>query len=99
MENSSTILITGVAGLIGWNFANWLLTHTRHRVIGVDAMYDWGNHNEVHPNLRYDFYQLDLAKDSTEFERIVKENNVKYIYHFATDLLMLQTHLAGRLIK
>lgn len=79
-----TILITGVAGLIGYQFATWLLYHTPHRVIGVDAMYDWGNHNEVAPNIHYDFHKLDLAKDYEEFDRIVKENNVKIIYHFAS---------------
>lgn len=83
MDNG-TILITGVAGLLGYNLANWILTHTNHRVIGVDAMYDWGNNNEVTPNLRYDFHQLDLTKDYDEFDRIIKENNVKYIYHFAS---------------
>lgn len=82
--DKDTILITGVAGLIGYNFATWLLAHTNHRVIGVDAMYDWGNNNEVTPNLRYDFHQLDLTKDYDEFDRIIKENNVRYIYHFAS---------------
>lgn len=82
--DKGTILITGVAGLLGYNFASWLLTHTNHRVIGVDAMYDWGNNNEVTPNLRYDFHRLDLTKDYEKFDQIVKENNVKYIYHFAS---------------
>lgn len=84
MKNTDTILITGVAGLLGWNFATWLLLHTNHRVIGVDAMYNWGNHNEVTPNLRYEFHQLDLVKDYEELDRIVKENNVRVIYHFAS---------------
>ena len=81
--DKDTILITGVAGLLGYNFATWLLNHTNHRVIGVDSMYDWGNNNEVTPNIRYDFHQLDLAKDYDDFDKIVKKNNVKYIYHFA----------------
>lgn len=84
MSKNDTILITGVAGLLGYNMATWLLNHTDHRVIGVDAMYDWGNHNEVTPNIRYDFYRLDLAKNWDEFDQIVKNNNVKYIYHFAS---------------
>lgn len=79
-----SILITGVAGLIGYNFATWLLNHTKHHVIGVDAMYMWGNNNEVSPNIRYDFHKLDLVRDWEEFDRIIKENNVKCIYHFAS---------------
>lgn len=82
--NDCTIMITGVAGLIGYNFATWLLNHTKHRVIGVDAMYDWGNHNEVTPNIRYDFHRLDLVKDYDEIEKIIDKNNVRIIYHFAS---------------
>lgn len=79
-----TILITGVAGLLGYNFATWLLNHTNHRVVGIDAMYDWGNDNKVSPNDRYKFHQLDLTKHHKELDRIVKQNNVKIIYHFAS---------------
>ena len=56
------ILITGVAGLLGYNFATWLLNHTKHMVIGVDALYDWGNNNEVNPSIRYDFHQFILQQ-------------------------------------
>lgn len=83
-SNDCTILITGVAGLLGYNFAKWLLDNTMHRVIGIDAMYDWGNHNEVPHNERYKFYQLDLTKHYEELDGIVKQNNVKIIYHFAS---------------
>lgn len=83
-SNDCAILITGVAGLLGYNFAKWLLDNTMHRVIGIDAMYDWGNHNEVPHNERYKFYQLDLTKHYEELDGIVKQNNVKIIYHFAS---------------
>lgn len=79
-----TILITGVAGLLGYNFATWLLNHTNHQVIGIDAMYDWGNHNEVPGDTRYKFHRLDLVKHYEELDRIVEQNNVKIIYHFAS---------------
>lgn len=79
-----TILITGVAGLLGYNFATWLLNHTNHQVIGIDAMYDWGNHNEVPGDARYKFHRLDLVKHYEELDRIVEQNNVKIIYHFAS---------------
>lgn len=79
-----SILITGVAGLLGYNFATWLLHHTNHHVIGIDAMCDWGNHNEVNPNIRYDFHRMDLSKQDTELDDIVRRNNVRIIYHFAS---------------
>lgn len=83
-SNKCTILITGVAGLLGYNFATWLLDHTEHNVVGIDAMYDWGNHNKVSPNKRYKFHMLDLTKHYDEFDHIVKQNDVKIIYHFAS---------------
>ena len=79
-----TILITGVAGLLGYNFAMWLLNHTKHHIVGIDALYDWGNDNKVSPNDRYKFHQLDLTKHYEELDRIVEQNNVKIIYHFAS---------------
>lgn len=82
--DNCTILITGVAGLLGYNFATWLLNHTGHKVIGIDAMYDWGNHNKVSPNERYEFHRLDLVKHYEELDDIVKQNDVKIIYHFAS---------------
>ena len=78
------ILITGVAGLLGYNFATWLLNHTKHMVIGVDALYDWGNNNEVNPSIRYDFHQLDLTNHYNKLDEIVRQNGVKIIYHFAS---------------
>lgn len=33
-----TIMITGIAGLVGSNLARWLLDNTEHRVVGVDNL-------------------------------------------------------------
>ena len=77
-------MLTGVAGLLGYNFATWLLNHTKHMVIGVDALYDWGNNNEVNPSIRYDFHQLDLTNHYNKLDEIVRQNGVKIIYHFAS---------------
>ena len=32
------ILVTGVAGLVGSNLADWIVTNTGHRVIGIDDL-------------------------------------------------------------
>ena len=81
-----TIIITGVAGLLGWNFAKWLLNNTNHRVIGIDAMLPWGNFNEVPDNIRYEFHRLQLGTDSSqaELDKLVETTNAKVVYHFAS---------------
>ena len=33
-----TILITGVAGLLGSRLADWIIKNTNHRVIGIDNL-------------------------------------------------------------
>lgn len=86
MDKQDTILITGVAGLIGWNFANYLLQETQHKVIGVDALEDWGNNNMIEPQERYKFYRIYLGEQDPlhKLDKIVEENDVKCIYHFAS---------------
>ena len=81
-----TILVTGAAGLIGWNFIKWLLRNTDHQIVGTDAMCDWGNHNMNPESDRYKFYRLQLGTDSSQIrlDQIVHEHDVKIIYHFAS---------------
>ena len=86
MDKQDTILITGVAGLLGWNFANYLLQETQHKVIGVDALEGWGNDNMIEPQERYKFYRIYLGEQDPlhKLDQIVEENDVKCIYHFAS---------------
>jgi len=83
-DANHTILITGAAGLIGWNFVNYLLKNTDHNVIGVDAMADWGNHNPPVDNPRYKFYQLNILSEPDRFDHIVMRHHVNIIYHMAS---------------
>lgn len=88
MPEKNTILVTGAAGLIGYNFIQWLLHNTDHYVIGVDAMYDWGNHNVIpndgHNYQHYDFFNLDITSDEDKLDGIIQLTGVKTIYHFAS---------------
>ena len=53
------ILITGVAGLIGSKFADWILETTNHKVIGIDDL-SGGYIKNVHKDVG--FYKFDLVE-------------------------------------
>ena len=38
MKENKTILITGVAGLLGSRLADWLVENTNHNIVGVDDL-------------------------------------------------------------
>ena len=74
-----SIVITGVAGLLGSRLADWLIEHkTEYRIIGIDNLMG-GYRSNIHPSV--DFHQLDLSTD--DLERIFSQNDVGYVYHFA----------------
>ncbi|UCS94382.1 NAD-dependent epimerase/dehydratase family protein [Echinicola marina] len=74
-----SIVITGVAGLLGSRLADWLIEHkTEYKVIGIDNLMG-GYLSNVNPKV--DFHQLDLATD--DLESIFSENEIEYVYHFA----------------
>lgn len=73
-----TILITGVAGLIGSRLADYIIENTNNDVIGIDDL-SGGYIENVNPEVK--FYQRDLSYDS--IEDIFKENNIDVVYHFA----------------
>ncbi len=76
---SSTILITGVAGLIGSNFADWLLANIDGvKVVGIDDL-SGGYLDNV--NKECIFFKEDLADDNLSY--IFKKFDIKSIYHFA----------------
>lgn len=73
------ILITGVAGLLGANFADWVIKNkTEYGVIGVDNLF--GGYIE-NINKEVIFYQRDIAEE--KLNDIFEKYNIEYVFHFA----------------
>jgi UDP-glucose 4-epimerase len=74
-----SILITGVAGLIGSRMADWVIrNHPEFRVIGIDNLS--GGYKEHVPE-GVIFHELDIAND--ELDPVFANNSIKYVFHFA----------------
>lgn len=74
------ILITGVAGLIGSNFADYIIeNHKDIQVIGIDDLS--GGYIE-NVNSKVKFYELNL-QDYPAVEQIFDLHKIDYIFHFA----------------
>jgi len=74
-----TILITGVAGLLGSRLANYILdTRKDIKVIGIDD-FSGGYKENVSPDVK--LYVKNLAKD--DISSIFSKNNIDYVFHFA----------------
>lgn len=79
MIQEKYILITGVAGLIGSRFADYIIEyHPEYKVIGIDNLFG-GYIDNVNPNVI--FYNLDIAYN--DLSDIFNEYNIEYVYHFA----------------
>jgi UDP-glucose 4-epimerase len=75
-----SVLITGVAGLIGSRLATWILDNTDYEVIGIDDLS--GGYIE-NVDDRVNFYRLDLVNQVKEISNIFKSHRIKIIYHMA----------------
>lgn len=74
-----SILITGVAGLVGANMANWIVeNHPEYEVVGIDNL-SGGYIENVNKNVV--FYKLDLSKD--DISVVFDGHDIEYVYHFA----------------
>jgi UDP-glucose 4-epimerase len=74
-----TILITGVAGMIGSRLADWIIeNHPEVEIIGIDNL-STGFIENV--NNKVYFYNLDLSSNS--IEKCFLNHNIDYVYHFA----------------
>ena len=75
-----SILITGNAGLIGSNFADWIIENKPdYEVVGIDSLF--GGYRE---NINLDkvvFYQRDLSTDN--ITDIFDKHQFEYVFHFA----------------
>ena len=79
MKENKTILITGVAGLLGSRLADWLVENTNHNIVGVDDL-SGGYIDNVHNQVQ--FHQFDLAEND-KLEKLVKVTNPNVVYHLA----------------
>lgn len=74
-----SILITGVAGLLGSRMAAWLLKQQQdYQVIGIDHLK--GGYQEHIPE-GVIFYEMDLSVESPM--DIFSKHPIEYVYHFA----------------
>ncbi len=79
MENK-TILITGVAGLIGSRLADWISENKpEYTIIGIDNL--TGGYKE-NINKKVIFYQTDLTHQFS-LKYIFDKHKPTYVYHFA----------------
>ena len=78
-KSSGTVLITGVAGLLGSRMAEWILDNKPGwKVVGIDNLF--GGYIE---NVRseVDFYKRELSSD--DIADIFNKYNFDIVYHFA----------------
>ena len=83
------ILITGVAGFIGFSFAKYLLEKKKYKIVGLDNLNDYYDVNlkkkrvkQLFKSNRFKFYKIDI-KEKLKIEKIFKHNKIDFIFHFA----------------
>ena len=74
-----TILITGVAGLLGSRLADWIVENKPEvNIIGVDDL-SGGYEENINPKVK--FWQMDLVNHP--IENIFESYDIDYVFHFA----------------
>jgi UDP-glucose 4-epimerase len=75
-----TILITGVAGLLGNNLTRHLISKN-YKIIGIDNLY--GGYKEFLPvSDNFEFYEFDLM-DNKRISEIFDNHKIDIVFHFA----------------
>ena len=78
---NKNIIITGVAGLIGSRFADWILQNkTNYNIIGIDDL-SGGYVENIDPKVK--FYKINLSKDISELNDVFEKYKPELVYHFA----------------
>lgn len=78
MEQNKTVLITGVAGLIGSRLADWIVDNKEeYTVIGIDDL-SGGYVENVHPKVKF----LELSCNS-DLSDVFSQYKPDIVYHFA----------------
>ena len=76
---NKTVLITGVAGLLGSRLADWIIeTQPDTTVIGVDDL-SGGFTENINPKVK--FWQMNLIEHP--IENIFEAHDIDYVFHFA----------------
>jgi UDP-glucose 4-epimerase len=76
---NKTVLITGVAGLLGSRLADWIIeNHPEYKVVGIDDL-SGGYGENIHPQIK--FYQMDL--NDTKLDQVFEHHQPNYVFHFA----------------
>lgn len=78
--NKQTVLITGVAGLLGSRLADWIIANkSEYTVVGIDDL-SGGYLENVHPEVI--FNKLDLVNQISVAE-VFEKYKPEYVYHMA----------------
>jgi len=79
--STKTILITGVAGLIGSRFAQWIIeNHPDVQVVGIDDL-SGGYRDNIDPKVI--FYKMDLSQTPDLLLDVFAIHKPNVVYHFA----------------
>jgi len=91
------ILVTGGLGFIGYNFIKYIINKKEINIIvNIDTLtkqHSAANKNNIQDfknHLKYKFYDtwletLNHPQEKEEFKKIIKENNITHIVHFAAE--------------
>ena len=75
----NTVLITGVAGLLGSRLADWIIENKpQYRVVGIDDL-SGGYAENIHPKVQ--FYKTDI--NDKKIHQIFKSEQPDYVFHLA----------------
>jgi len=78
---NKTVLITGVAGLLGSRLADWIIeNHPEYKVVGIDDL-SGGYRENINPKV--DFWEVNLIDPKHKINVCFEENKFDYVFHFA----------------
>jgi len=76
-----TVLITGVAGLLGSRLADWIInTHPEYTVVGIDDL-SGGYRENINDKVK--FHPLNLINQEKTIQGIFEYYKPDYVFHFA----------------
>jgi UDP-glucuronate 4-epimerase len=83
------ILVTGVAGFIGYSFSKYLLASKKYKIIGIDNLNNYYDPKIKKKRLEllskyknFKFQKIDLCVQK-KIDQIFKKNKFDFVFHFA----------------